>query len=565
MGVSTRKYFLISLSTVFVLTLILLITRGIVYETVDDFNVMYSIAGYKTGAPFWQLTFYNCIYAGFISIFYRITGYIQWYTVFQIICIFSSLVVIMFAYLRIAKCTKKNIWIAIAIFSGLYVSAYMYILQRMQFTTTAAIMGAAGVSMMYLFLEEGKKRDLLISCAFILGAYLNRRLAGLFVIALWGGLFVVHEIIEWKKRDKKELVKRCAILAGCMLIVLGIRIADQYVKRTKLNKDYMVYDEYRGKFQDYQKPSYVDNRELYNSVGWDDKVYSLVNALIYIDPRINEESFRTLVESDAFQSHLPFKDAVKMFTELCQTEPAAEISVILLITFAAFAIMFAHITKNKKTLLLAIYSVCAWLAFVVYLSYSGRLPLRVGLLVTLPPMTLLLMIATAEVIRRNKKIDLLRVCLLPLLIALSFSSVNNIYVRLSSKDSYSQKIMFDFENYALSHPDKVFLHDYTICNVYNAYSATHVYVKKKPTNIILSGGSYTYSACYYAQLAANHLSKFDGETLLQDGVFFVCDNNRRGMPTFITQYLQSLYGKGVKCDLVELISDGDVAIYKFHT
>ena len=355
---STRKYFLISLSTVFVLTLILLITRGIVYETVDDFNVMYSIAGYKSGAPFWQLTFYNCIYAGFISIFYRITGYIQWYTVFQIICIFSSLVVIMFAYLRIAKCTKKNIWIAIAIFSGLYISAYMYILQRMQFTTTAAIMGAAGVSMMYLFLEEGKKRELLISCAFILGAYLNRRLAGLFVIALWGGLFVVHEIIEWKKRDKKELVKRCAILAGCMLIVLGIRIADQYVKRTKLNKDYMVYDEYRGKFQDYQKPSYVDNRELYNSVGWDDKVYSLVNALIYIDPRINEESFRTLVESDAFQSHLPFKDAVKMFTELCQTEPAAEISVILLITFAAFAIMFAHITKNGDLFCLCLAGVC---------------------------------------------------------------------------------------------------------------------------------------------------------------------------------------------------------------
>ena len=70
--------------------------------------------------------------------------------------------------------------------------------------------------------------------------------------------------------------------------VVAIRGADLYVKRNMLNEDYMDYDRYRGMYQDYKKPGFNENQELYNSVGWDENVYNLAANLIYIDPAINE-------------------------------------------------------------------------------------------------------------------------------------------------------------------------------------------------------------------------------------------------------------------------------------
>ncbi len=600
---SNKKYWLISLATVSVLSLILILTKGIVLETVDDMNVMYSIAGYKTGAPFWQLTFYNCLLAGFISFFYRITGAVQWYSVFMFLGIYVSTVAIMYSVLRAMKCTKKNLWICILIICGLYCTSFMYVMQRMQFTTTAGICGAAAVCLMYLYLTERKTSDLVISCAFIVASFLSRRMAGIFCIAIWLGLYGCYFFLEIvgnalknkkmrkaevdeavsveddasdendeaeeadarrpaKKSTGKSLVRSAAVIAVALVLVGGFRAGDLYVKRTMLNKDYMSYDVYRGQYQDYKKPPYNENVDLYASVGWDGTLYNCIANLIYIDEKINKENLKALVESPQFNPQYTLREGVMTFSELMNEEPSAQIAVVVMAFFALLAFIFAVHKKDRLSIMLILYAIFAWLVFVAYLSYEGRLPLRVLLLVTLPCLSLTCHIALKCADFSKAEVHLSAAVILPILIALSFPSLENVYVRLRQKDKYSQKIMFAFEEYAMNHPENVYVHDYTICNFYNSYSAFHTYTDKKPTNAIVSGGSYTYTACYYEQLRVNGLSKLTGETFFEDNVYFVCDLNRRPEPSVVLDYLRARYD-GVSYELVETLADGNVGIFKF--
>ncbi|MBR3056975.1 MAG: hypothetical protein IKG93_03305 [Clostridiales bacterium] len=599
---SNKKYWFISLATVSVLSLILILTKGIVLETVDDMNVMYSIAGYKTGAPFWQLTFYNCLLAGFISFFYRITGAIQWYSVFMFLGIYLSTVAIMYTVLRAMKCTMKNLWICILIICGLYCTSFMYVMQRMQFTTTAGICGAAAVCLMYLYLTERKTSDLVISCVFILGSFLSRRMAGIFCIAIWLGLYGCYFFLEIlgnvskkrkmrkeaveeadsvedltgkteeepgddtcrqeKKTTGKSIIRSAAIIAVALILVGACRVGDLYVKRTMLNKDYMSYDVYRGKYQDYKKPPFNENVDLYASVGWDGTLYNCIANLIYIDEKINKENLKALVESPQFNPQYTLREGVMTFSELMNEEPSAQIAVVVMVFFAVLAFVFALHKKDYMSIFLIIYALCAWFVFVAYLSYEGRLPLRVLLLVTLPCLSLTCHIALKSADFSKAEMHLSAAVILPMLIALSFPSLENVYVRLRQKDKYSQRIMFAFEEYVMNHPENVYVHDYTICNFYNSYSAFHTYTDKKPTNAIVSGGSYTYTACYYEQLRVNGLSKLTGETFFEDNVYFVCDLNRRPEPTVVLDYLRARYD-GVSYELVEKVADGDVGIFKF--
>jgi len=573
---SSKNRWLISLATVSALTFLLVLTRGIVFETVDDVNVMYSIAGYKTGSPYWQLTFYNSIYAFLISIFYRITGAVSWYALFQFLSIFFSFVTIMYVFLEAVRAEKENIRIHIAVFSCLYISSYMYIQQRMQFTTTSAILGAAGLCLMYLYTKDGKRSNLIVSGLFVLLSCLNRRLTGLICVILWAGLYAVnlflkyHEARRLNKQKKEETPKKplrkklfaVGVIAVTLTVIGGFLGGDIIVKWTMDNKDYMNYDKYRGMYQDYKKPAFAENEDLYASIGWDKTVYELAQSLVYIDPAFNEESFKTIVTSDRYNPGYPPKEAVRFFYNLLYQEPAALIVTLTTAFFAILAILALWHERSYQPIYLIMYALAAWVFLIAYLSLKGRLPLRVMLMITLPPLSLIFVIAMSALKELKLELSKLSMMVFPVLIALAFPALGNVYIRLKSKDSYSTKIMADFIDYATEHPENVYIHDYSISNTYNSYSPFKTYADKKPTNVIISGGSYTFTGCYYEQLRVNGLEKLDGETLFDNNVYFVCDLGREPFPSRTMDYLLERY-ENANCVLVDTVSDEKVGIFKF--
>ncbi|HAW15556.1 MAG TPA: hypothetical protein DCW41_02495 [Clostridiales bacterium] len=559
---SRKHYFWISAATVTVLSLILIFTRGIVLETVDDFNVMYSIAGYKTEVPFWQLTFFNSVFAGFISIFYRITGAIQWYSVIQFGSVFVGEVLILYSILCISKSTKKQLFLYIGLFSLLHFSVYMYVLQRLQFTTTAGVLGAAAICMLYMYLREKKALYLTLSGILIFGSVLMRYKAGLMCFMIFFGLFIAYTFLERNDIDRKVMIRSVISVLLIAATVVAIRGADLYVKRNMLNENYMDYDHYRGMYQDYKKPDFNENQELYNSVGWDDNVYNLAANLIYIDPAINEHAFKTIVESDAYDPHLTPKEMMHSYSDFLFDEPEGKVAtgVFLFMTILAFTTSLS--SGSRKNLLLSIYAFLAWAALTGYLLFQGRMVLRVMLLVLIPSLTLSFLIILSNAASVRNKVNFWQLTVIPVMLVFSLSAADNVYIRLKEKDRYSQEIMFAFEEYAMEHPDNIYIHDYTMNNFYNSYSAFHTYDDPVPSNVIMSGGSYTYSACYYKQLEVNNLTMIRGTTLFHDNVYYVCDLNRRSYPWLVYNYLESRYGN-IDCRLVEELDDGNVGVFKF--
>lgn len=113
----------------------------------------------------------------------------------------------------------------------------------------------------------------------------------------------------------------------------------------------------------------------------------------------------------------------------------------------------------------------------------------------------------------------------------------------------------------LSNPDKVFVHDYSVSNSYNSYDPFRIFEDEKPTNIIISGGSYTYTGCYNEQLRINNLDKLDGETFSKDNVYYVCNENKKNFWQDVNYYLRVNYNFSA-CKRVEQL-DHDVSIYQF--
>ena len=575
-----KGYWISAFFCVLVLFIVIVISRGIVFDTVDDFNVMYTIAGYKTGTPYFQLTFYNNILAFLISLLYRLTGAVQWYSVVSIAMVLSSILTIDKVIIKIAKQKKIKPVCVFSFVIFLEFTAFLYPLQRLQFTTTATMMGAAAVALMLeyscIYDKKLKRVDLVLSGIFLILCFMERRMSFLGVICFWGLIIGKVLLSEAVKSGKKGFIKKFKFFIKYIIVVggiiLSINIADQYIKNTYDNKEYMKYDEYRGEYQDYPKLSFDDFQYIYDEVSWNRETYEIVSDLVYIDPNINEQAFRTLVEEAKKYNNVPVIDVLWRGKELIRTDKTAQgvlaVCIVLFVTLL-YRIIKYYGGKEKERYTDALVTIFACLgAFIIsyYLCMKGRFLLRIFLNIALPTLVTLSIefVNLRETTRENVKkgISFVKSVLFVLLcIPTIYLTCSHIFIDLREKDLYSISQMHTFEDYAIANPDKVFVHDYSVSNSYNSYDPFRIFEDEKPTNIIISGGSYTYTGCYNEQLRINNLDKLDGETFSKDNVYYVCNENKKNFWQDVNYYLRVNYNFSA-CKRVEQL-DHDVSIYQF--
>ncbi len=565
------------ITTLFFLTIFFV--RGIVFETVDDFNVMYTVAGYKTGQPYFQLTFYNNILAFIITLFYKITDKIQWYSVFQLAMLYLSAVSVGKVILDKASKKKLSIVFTIGIQILFYFIFFLYPVQRMQFTTTATMLGVAAVVLLYgIDYHENSTKDItrtwLISGIFLVVCFMERRMSWVGVVCFWMlGICrcIVYCYMVKGKRECISVIKKLSLyLAGIAIITLAINGGDRYIKNNYDNRDYMEYDEYRGMFQDYPRPSFEENPELYTEAGWDEDIYNLVSGLLYVDDNINKQSFQSIVDSSSFKKYQSVIDTLWRGKELIRTDDTAKALLMGVLVLFVWQLFVALKYRSKENIFHICITICACLgAFIIsfYLCMRGRFLLRIFQNVALPVAGVLI-INFMEIIgnihnekwRKNTKILFCGVILVTLLPGVIYTG-KHVFFDLKAKDEYSTRQMHTFEDYAIEHPDEVFVHDYSISNAYNSYDPFRVFGDKKPTNIIISGGSYTYTGCYYKQLKLNGLEKLNGETFFNNKVFYVCDNTRKNFFNSMNVYMRNKYN-AVGCSQ-QAVLDNNVGIYHF--
>lgn len=567
---------------------------GTVFDTIDDYNVMMTLAGEKTGEPYWQLTFYSPCLSWAISLLYQLNNSVQWYSLIEIAMIYSSLVVIFARLFIAAKKVTIPIAVSIILSAVFFIIFFMYPVQRMQFTATSALLGTAAVSIICsidLASKDSNKtltKQLAWSVFFMFLCFAERLSAGYCLLVFWT-IALAFKWFSKTPRPQRRKKKRKILLAFAAGVVLcgSLYITDFTIRHTGDNANYMEYNEYRAAFQDYPKPSYDQAKELYDSIGWGEEVYDLAASVSYLDESINKDSLKTIAESEEYQEVQPgLYGAIKLGVRLLVTNNEAKgmfialVGLLLAILFVIRSTWKRNKAAAKQTLLKTLVFLFLSVILAFYLCLEGRFPLRSFQCISIPLSTILLILllniasspeikSPTEVVSseiqikdsaRESSLKLLAYTILILSLGASCYICQAYVKELHAKrDSASLYKMAQVESYAISNPDKVFVYDFSIANSANAYDPFRIHPEGL-TNLIISGGSYTYTGAFYDQLEENGLSDLYGESLLDDNVYYISKNNSSHMAN-VTNYLDSRVAH-VSTEKVEPLTK-NISVFKY--
>ncbi len=571
-------------------------SRGIVFDTVDDYNMMMTISGEKTGDPYFQLTFFNSAFGFLMSLLYRITDSVQWYSIVELSFLLAGLSVIGGCLVRITPPNRSVLWPTL-ILAALLATVYLYPVQRMQFTTTAATLGAASCALCLCIGDTGlstqqNRRYFCLSLLFLALAFIERKSAGICCSVFWllcVGRILLYSKSGFRNRIKADTLKWAARpLLAALLVVACFYGFDTLLQRLGDNSSYGAYNQWRIEFQDHVRPSYEEAPDMYLAAGWSEEVFNLARSLIYVDEAIDTPALEHIVQSPETATIQPsIRDAISLGYSLFKENETARGDLVVvaglgLTSFLAGALLWRRNRRSSIafcswTVVVALVSFCLCL----YLCLSGRWLLRLFLTVALPAASCFLfqlvggLNAAAGIPNRKigKHGSSHRLPQLPLAAKGSMAAVLAVSVlfgsvsaasdieKLRKRDSYSIPQMAAIENYALQHPDDVFVHDYSVSNSYDSYDPFRTY-DGDLTNLIISGGSYTRTGAYNKQLEANGIDGFlDGRTLLSDNVYYISNLERGDYVEVVSDYLESKYGP-VNVELVDVLN-GTAGVYKF--
>lgn len=583
--------YIFSFASIAVLMIAVFLLYGVVFDTVDDYNVMMTLAGEKTGRPYYELTFYSVCLAFVISLFYQATDAVQWYSLFEIAMVYTSISLIL---ARITIASRKHA-VPGAVFGVLafvfLVIFFLYPVQRLQFSSTAALLGAAACAIICTCDFSPSKRkqlakDLALSVVFLVLCFAERLSAGYCLLAFWLVLLFFSFLRANRIDNSKQVRTRIACAALSAIVCCGAIFSIDYtVRHVGDNANYMEYNQYRADFQDYPHPTYKDGEELYASVGWSEEIYRLASSLSYLDDSINEENLKKIVESEEYAQIQPgIGAALKLAVKQITSNDAAKAIVIALGgMFLCFLIQVISLRKQHaqnvrfRLARMATFLILA-IALVFYLCLEGRFPLRSLQCITFPLGVIMLFELvslnttqarlTPPPLNTENAVETIchpgasmQLACMMLLLAfgasfyLSQGYVKELHVK---RDAASIQNMQSVESYASRNPDKVFVHDFSITGGSNAYDPFRTHPGKL-TNLIISGGSYTHTGAYNDQLQQNGLEELTGKTLLEEDVYYISKKSSKQMK-YLLDYMESQFGP-VEAKKIEDLSK-TTAVYK---
>ena len=525
-------------------------TRGFVFETVDDYNVMMTLNGDKTCSPYWQVTFFNSILAFFLTILYRIIPFIQWYTLLQILAMFISLTILLRILIEEIDIRDGSILLGIFLYVVVFVVAFLYPVRHIQFTTTAGLLGMASCALLVRSRHEfeiiAASRMRMKAGMLLFASFAIRRSAGICVSAffavvlLWLGFEKYGvKVRQWLVGYMRNVLRELIIPIALICVFVGGHLL---VLHLGANSNYVGYDKWRAQFQDHPHAQYVGNEELYESVGWTKLEYDLAESLIYLGDFINGSAFKTISQSPQTKAvQNTFTNAIKQYYKVIKSNLAGVSLAACTIAFMCSTLLMLSslwIANKRETLysfILVLGISITSVALGILLCLQGRWMLRLFQVVTFPCIGVLIPVFLEAMnlsLSQQKMQNAVSsrvaagLCIFLLIIGWAFNHAENYDQSLVKNEKYSIEQMRSVEQYAIENPDKLFVHDYSISNYYDKYDPFRSYVNAKPHNLIISGGSYTYSGAYWNQLSSNNLTMLNADTLLSENVFYICDRTR---------------------------------------
>jgi len=568
------------------------------FGTVDDVTLMYIVSGNFTGSPSPYLFWSNIIYGYILSGLYELLPMIPWYGIMQIVFIYFSQVLIAKSFLKIATKKGTSIVVPLGLYSILYVFILFYWTAVLQFTTTPAMMGAAAcVVAASLFCGESKRArivDIASIVTLIFFAYMIRRDSGMGVLPFLSVMltFKVAMSLISKEGIKHRLRKVCVyVFIG--ICVVGLLFTAREINSRMASIDGRIefsrWNSQVSRFMDYLHVSYHDNPELYESIGWDRELYSLVRQWNHLDERVTVENLRvlnlySLAHSEQLSSFQRLIESINLVETFIRDNNIAESAIrVVVIGFALhIAVIIWQKSKTRTTLkqnnekhqryeqlfhlLLALTVFGGYIASLVWLGWGKRINLRAFFVPLMPTACILfwhiLYKYGSDLSKNAKKYLPLTLCVC---FALGFYFAN-VPFHTAFTEAVSVTAIRDAERrllserHAIDNQDDVFV----LCPSISGATVPIFtnYRNGRPYNLIAPTGGRSRNEAgpvAMATLRANGLSGLSGDTLTECGVYWITRSVRDRRANEVILYMQSRF------NAIPIITDyfNDVFVISF--
>ncbi len=303
----------ITITLICLASFVMYIVLGYVhYETNDDIGFN-SIAGGPL-ANSEKLFFINVLYGCILKVFYSITNGINWYLwimlVLNVIGL-TSLCIVISQDFDIKNSVLITVIINIAVGGQVY--------NDLQFTKNASFLLVVGFVVMADSIRKTKGIHIskfIVGLMFFLLGYMIRVESFTILIpyfALYILAVVVSRIICDRRNKSKVSIKRfisCVIVPAVIVLISMsiVRGVDYYVMHSSEEwKTYWNYHALRSDLRDRGTPDYESNKDMYDSIGWDENELNLFRFWITADDAFDYDHLKTIYDAKGKDESFTFK------------------------------------------------------------------------------------------------------------------------------------------------------------------------------------------------------------------------------------------------------------------
>lgn len=548
-----------------------------VFSTIDDHRLRNVYAGYASGTPTGNYLFCNVIWGSIISGFYKMAPGIPWYAIFHIVLIGLSSSAIGKTIYKL--CYRKNIKIltAVVIHIASYLSLCCMATIMIHFEITSALAGTAAVALLLGLDDRDKKLtqyiDIVASVIFIFFQF-NILKSGFYAVCCYLLVAMFYHLLKMIKTRSKIFVRLMASFVPLAAVAVVIAVfCNASAKSTEEWQAYSSYDDYRVSYWDYPHVTYKEDPELFDSIGWSEEFYNLVDKKMYfIDERYNEETLSSFVKKFSwfsFDTDIMFSNVKKEVSSLYRSEPFSKFQMVLAIVLLVLVLnKFFKDKEKKKHLPVYLSLLCVFGGTVIlmcFLAVRGRFPLRAWLMCYIPfgviTLIQLLRLHHSEQDKSDPERDAKKSFMKAAVIFVCcFIFLNTVHEGIYSRYTYrikENKKMLLAEEYCISNKDNLYVYDpYEI----QEYSALREYknTENSPVNMLIWGSSYIYTPVFYQQIGNKGYESFYTGNLFDENVYLIAsDNNLEESQLFL--YMEKEY-PGFDYEVVDEITEGCIVI-----
>ena len=323
---------------------------------------------------------------------------VAWFSIVQLCLLWLAQVVIVKSLSQLAARRGLPLW-AGALAGALFLAGYaVYVTCRVSFTTTSALVGAAAVAQLATVHFQAEKRGavflpMLGSTALLLQCYFLRQISVLPPLCFWALMLAAKLAIAFGGgRTPLALAKPAlaATLATALLFsgFAALREAEIRLTGTRPMLDWQLE---RSALMDYTDFDATTRPETREAIGWSEPEFTLFTYWYFMDDNISTQALQTLnrqqMEDDAALTVADRLNATAVIVRnSLLANPAIAYGFLAALAMAAAAMLaMGRLRRLSAMAVLALLCAAAGaLLLMVYLGYSGRLPMRAAASVLYP-------------------------------------------------------------------------------------------------------------------------------------------------------------------------------------